>query len=267
MTVIGCAREYRPWALRVALCTDRLVTWGMEPVARRELLAEQVADWDSMAYDASQSSSGKVLFRLMRGLPSALWWRISGSDITALPVAIAIAFVAALSLIAVTATSEYPPDHRLSLFVLGGGLAVAAHRLILRPRSLVAAQFRIASLLVGIGGVATSLTLPTLNDRSYDIAMHSVPAIHYVIKAAILMVSIGFLGVFVASLLKNRRRAVLRAGVLVVGGSVMLAASELAWGILISATDLFLMAMGLLYSFGAAFFVHMVLRLRHLDIN
>ncbi len=246
------------WAGRFVLVIDRIVTWGMEPMARDAMLREQAADWEAMSRDRP---GWPMVARQLRGIPMAIWWRLSRGEVTALPAAAADAVLGLAVLIRGLAFSEFPTSHRVALVSAACGIALLVFQLVRSPRRIVAARLRLAATFAGAGAVAAAITLPAGDGR-----LHT-PVIDNVIRLGVAVLGVGCLALVLASVVERPRQWVLLGGGLIVVGSIVVAATEAVWGVWASPMTLPVAAVSLLIALGAGLFAHMVLRLRHLKIS
>lgn len=250
---------------RFILAIDRLLTWGMEPQVRERILAEQTADWHAMAGDEGQSSS-QMLARQVRGIPHALWWRLTRRDVTTIPAGLALVVLAAAVALGL-AVPDYPWDHRIGLLLVSLGMVFNARYFLSQPRRIVVAELRLPSLLIGAGLIAAAATFPQPGDfAEYDPADVTTPLIDLIMQIGLVTAGIGCLLIVAASFSERSRRLVLSGGALVVLGNIQVALTEVAWGLWVARTDLAVALVALGVAFGAGFFAHMMLRLRRIEI-
>lgn len=248
------------------LAVDRLLTWGMEPSVREAVLAEQAADWEAMSQDGDQSPTRRMLARQIKGIPMAIWWRLTRQEITAIPAAIALTIIASANLIEVT-IPDYPLDHRLSLMMASTGVLIASWHLLRNPRRIHVSRLRFPALLAGIGAMWSAFTFPTSQDWSvHDPAEMTAPVIDLVMQFGIFFIGAGCAALFAASFTGRRRQAALAGGGSIVAGAGVVAAAEVIWAIWAAPADLYVSAVALGVGFGLALLAHMVLRLRNLEI-
>lgn len=251
---------------RLILSIDRVLTWGMDPSDRESTLAEQAADWEAMSRDEEESKPRRMLGRQLKGIPMAIWWRLTRGEITAIPAAIALAVIATANLAEVT-IPDYPLDHRLSLMMASTGVLLASWHLLRKPRQIIASRLRYPALLAGIGAMWSAFTFPTEQDWTvYDPVQMSTPAIDMVMQIGIFFIGAGCALLFLASLVEQRRRAVLIGGAGIVTGAGIVAVAEIGWAIWAAPADLYVSAVALGVAFGLALLSHMFLRLRKLEI-
>ena len=251
---------------RLVLSVDRALAWGMDPAAREQALAEQVADWEAMAQDAEFGGELRMMLRQLRGVPAAIWWRLVRREVTALPAAAALVLVM-LGTAMEAAVPDYPPGHRLSLLVGSAGVGYGAWVLTRSPRLLVSSQWRPVGFIVGVGAAGSAVTFPTLNDwMTYQPEQMHAPAIDLAMQIALMLVAAGCLGLIAASWQSNPRRLMLGGGVAIIAGTLLLAAAQFVWGVRVAPIDLYVTAVSLGTAFGALLFAHMVFRLRRLEI-
>ncbi len=257
---LGCVRRGSR-VERLVFVIDRLVTWGMEPVARDAMLTEQAADWEAMSRDYSR---WRMMARQLRGIPLAIWWRLTRGEVTALPAAGGMFAITLATVLAGTAFPEFPASHRQCLLLVSAGSALAGWHLTRHPREIIAASFRYVGLLGAVGAAGAASTLPRIGDWSYPV--HSA-TIDGVMEIGIYLLAIGAGAMFVASLQRRPRTTVLVAGGSIVAGASTLAITEVAWSLVAVQVDV-LLGLGVLpIAFGAGLLAHMILRLRHLEIH
>lgn len=252
---------------KVVLAIDRALTWGMDPDARESMLAEQAADWEAMSRDVGRTGRWRMITRQLRGIPPAIWWRLTRREITGIPAAAGMT-VLVVAIMFEMAIPGYPPDHRLNLSLVAAGLAIAVWRLIRRPRRIVAAEWRVAALLVGSGAIGSMLTFPSHDGwSSYDPVEMGAPIDDSIVWVGIAVFAVGCYSLVAASLVvRHRRRMVLAAGLLVIVGALIVATTEVVWGVWAAQIDLYATATWLVSALGTVVGAHMLYRLRNLEI-
>jgi hypothetical protein len=255
------------WAGRLVLAIDRVLTWGMEASDRESVLAEQAADWEAMSRDTSPIQRLRLIGRQLRGIPAAIWWRLTRTEITGLPVAGAMGVIS-LGLALEVAIPGYPLDHRLSLLLVAGGLAAASWRLIRQPRHIVIKEWRLIAIVLACGAAGTFLTFPSDDSWSaYDPEM-ALPIVDLLVGVASVALVVGFLALFAASFVEGRRRqTAMVAGILMMAGALLHATAQVLNGIWVSPIDLYATAVWFGSGLGLVLGAHMILRLRHLEIT
>jgi hypothetical protein len=119
-------------------------------------------------------------------------------------------------------------------------------------------------IVVGFAGLA--FNLPTTAQWPYEGPVLEHIVMDRALQASFAMLSTGFFLLIVASLYGNAPRLVSAAGSALVLGTAILGITQVAWGIAMSPVDLLVTAAAITIGLGALSFVHVLPRLRHLDI-
>jgi len=135
---------------------DRLLTWGLEPAEREDILRERLADrYDHLA-DAPLSA---VLFRSLRSALADLWYRLVGGDMSAIAVAAMFALIG-FGALSDTFTSDMPLLlNAMNLFTALGFITMAVAGFV-RPRALERAWLLPGVVLASIGSLGGAVALP-----------------------------------------------------------------------------------------------------------
>ncbi|MEN8235764.1 MAG: hypothetical protein ABFR89_12675 [Actinomycetota bacterium] len=147
----GCLLD---WAARV----DRVLTWGLDPDVRDELLQERAADrYDHLA-DPDASLSG-VFARSLQSAFADLVYRFLGGDVSAVPIAVLFALIG-FAAIADTLTSHLPVMLDIFNVTTGIGFLALAVAGFVHPRKLKRAWLLPGAVAVSIGAIAGAILLP-----------------------------------------------------------------------------------------------------------
>jgi hypothetical protein len=250
-------------AVRVAHAISRALTWGMTEDERAQTLSESLADWEAMADDGQ---SRQVLWRALRGIPAAIWIRLNDRKVTAMPAGIALILVGFGGFAAGIQPDAYPAPFRHVVSLTSIGLILVGVNLIRDPRRLVLQHFRLAGLIVAAGCAGLAVRLPTNADWPYATPPPRTQLLDLALQVGFLVIAAGFALLVAASFVSSRSRFVSFAGATIMAGVAVLAATQVSWGILTAPTDLALASAALVSGLAASSFVHVVPRLRHLEV-
>jgi len=154
-------RTFGGWILEGAAVVDRVLTWGIDPEIRDDLLMERAADrFDHIADpDASLAS---VLTRSIKSAFADLAYRFLGGEVSAVPVAILFAIIG-LGSMADTMTSHLPAVVNGFNLLTGAGFLVLAMGGLAHPRELRRRWLLPGAVLVSIGAMAGAVMFPIEN--------------------------------------------------------------------------------------------------------
>ncbi|MDJ0923645.1 MAG: hypothetical protein QNJ77_03705 [Acidimicrobiia bacterium] len=258
--------DYRarfPLSIRLAHAINRLLTWGMTTPDRQRLLSEGLADWEAMAEDQRPR---QVLGRAIRGIPAAIWFRLSDRDITSMPAGIALSLVGLGGIVSGSAASPYPEPFKLFVVVTSAGLLLVGVNFVRNPRRVILARYRPAGLLAAVGFTGLAVTFPTAAQWPYDGPVLENVVMDRAMQVSFVVIAIGFLLLIAASHVREGRRWVTTAGIVLVIGTATLGVTQIVWGVTMAPIDLTMSVPSLVIGLGALSFVHVLPRLRHLDI-
>lgn len=252
-----------PLAIRSAHSISRLLTWGMTVEERRQFLTESLADWEAMAHERRPRH---VLWRALRGIPAAIWIRLSDREVTSMPAGVAMTLVGIGGITAGARSSAYPAPFRHFVTLSSLGLLLLGVNFVRNPRQLVLRRYRPAGLVTAVGFTGLAVTLPTAAQWPYDGPVLENRIMDSAMQVSFVVIAIGFLLLVAASYLPTHRRLVTYAGLTLILGVATLGVTQVAWGVSMSAIDLAMTAASIMIGLAALSFVHVLPRLRHLDV-
>jgi hypothetical protein len=255
--------EKLPFTIRLAHVINRTLTWGMARDERRRLLSEGLADWEAMA---EELSARQVFLRAFRGIPAAIWIRLSDREVTAMPAGIALTMVGLGGITAGVQSTSYPTAFRQSTILASIGLVLVGVNFVRDPRRVVLSRYRAAGVVAAAGFAGLAVTLPTTAQWPYDGPVLENRLGDAAMQASFVIIAVGFLLLTAASLVPRRSRLVLEAGVTVMVGAVVLGVAQIVWGISMSPIDLPMTAAAIVIGLAALSFAHVLPRLRHLTV-
>ncbi len=250
-------------AIRVAHAINRLLTWGMTPKERQQFLSEGLADWEAMAAEQRQ---WQILWRAMRGIPAAIWLRLSDREVTAMPAGIALSMVGLGGIASGLWGSPYPAPFRQFVILACLGLLLVGLNFVRDARRLVLARYRPAAVCIIVGFVGLAFTLPTTAQWPYEGPVLEHIVMDRALQVSFAMISTGFLLLLVASIRTTASRLVSVAGLLLVLGTAIIGVTQVAWGITMAPVDMGMTVASIVIGLGALSFTHVLPRLRHLDV-
>lgn len=252
-----------PLSIWLAHQTSRLTSWGMPSHERNSYLAETLADWSEMQADRGSVS---VFFRAIKGIPAGIWARFDEHDTTALPASLAIAFVGICGLVAGLLEAAYPVHMRRFVLLAALGTFLLGANLLRDPRRLILRRYRIPGLMLatGFGGMAANM--PTQADWPYDAPFVDTPLADLGIVVGFVLVGLGFAAMVLASFAKRPQRLTMVAAITVMAGTALFATAQIAWGVVAVAIDPAITVTSVGIGLAALSFLHVVPRLRHLEI-
>ena len=122
-----------PLTVRIAQAINRLLTWGMADPVRQRFLSESLADWEAMA---GQDKRYQILFRALRGIPAAVWMRLSEREVTSVPAGIALSLVGLGGIATGVQSSAYPAPFRSFVALTSMGLLLVGINFVREPRRI-----------------------------------------------------------------------------------------------------------------------------------
>ena len=256
-------RTRLPLAIRMAHAINRLLTWGMTPSERQQLLSEGLADWEAMA---AERRPEQILLRALRGIPAAVWLRFSDREVTAMPAGVALSMVGLGGIASSLWGSPYPAPFRQFLILACLGLLLVGLNFVRDARRLVLPRYRPAAACIIVGFVGLAFTLPTTAQWPYEGPVLEHIVMDRALQASFAMISAGFLLLLIASFRTTAPRLVAVAGSLLVLGTAIIGVTQVAWGITMAPVDMGMTVASIVIGLGALSFVHVLPRLRHLDM-
>ncbi len=161
----------------------------------------------------------------------------------------------------------YPFPFRQFVILTSLGLLLVGINLISNPRRLIVNRFRVAGIVVSSGFVGLTASYPTAADWRYEAAMPPSYPTDYAMQASFIIIAAAFVLIVAASFFPPRRRLVAAAGILLMVGVSTFAVTQLLWGIWAAPADLAMTAAAVLVGLAALSFVHVLPRVRHLDVT
>ena len=250
-------------AVRFAQAVNRMLTWGMLPEEREVFLTETLADWEAMAKERPGAS---IIWRTARGIPATVWIRLNRREITAMPAGIALTLVGAGCVAAATQTHVLPNPFRSYIIVAALGLVLVGINFVRQPNMLTLSRYRLPAALGTIGFAGLAMFLPTAAHWPYEAPLVENVVIDRGMQLSFVVIALGFSVLIVASLGPSPAPWVRRSGLVLMLGVAMLALTVIAWGITMSPVDMTMTAASLVVGLAALSFVHVLPRLRHLEI-
>lgn len=250
-----------PLAVRVAHAVSRLLTWGMAGEERRHLLSETLADWEAMSHD---HRSGRILWRAIKGIPAAIWVRLDRRSITAMPAGVALTMVGFGAIAASVQDGTLPSPFNEFAAVTAAGLVLVGVNFVREPRRITVRRYRPAALASAIGFGGLAFTLPAAETWPYDTPLIHTPVIDRGMQLSFALIALGFLLLLAAT--RHNPKLIRTAGLVLMIGCAGLGITQVAWGIVMSPIDLDMTAASIVIGLGALSFVHVLPRLRHLEV-
>jgi hypothetical protein len=247
----------------MAHAISRLLSWGMTVEERRQFLSESLADWEAMGHD---QRPWNVLLRAVRGIPAAIWIRLSDREITSMPAGVAITLVGIGGITAGARSSAYPAPFRQFAILTSLGLVLVGINFVREPRRIVLRRYRAAGSIAAIGFIGSAANLPTAAQWPYSGPVLEHRLMDSALQVSFVIIAIAFLLLVAASFLPAHRRLVLYSGVALSLGIATLGVTQVGWGIGMAPIDLTMTVASIVIGLGALSFVHVLPRLRHLDI-
>jgi hypothetical protein len=248
------------WACRLT----RILTWGIEPVRRREILLETDADWDLMHRDCGPV---RLTTRALRGVPAAIFSRLDEHEITALPAATIFAIMAVVSTETGLLSGSYPADVRRPTLLAAFGLALGGIALTRSPRRIVLKRLRWPAIALGLGTLGMALNMPTRADWPYDYPFVDTPIGDHLILVGFIAVTVGCFLVALAPALRRRRRVAGIGAAGALAGIFLFGLGQIVWGFAAIPVDLTVTATALVIGLASCSLVHVLPRLRYLEVE
>lgn len=255
--------EGLPPAIWLAQATNHLLTWGMTEVERQQLLSEGLADWEAMA---AERRPVHILWRALRGVPAAIWLRLSDREITAMPAGIALSMVGIGGIASGLWRSPYPTPFRQFIVLACLGLLLIGLNFVRDPRRVVLHRYRPAAACIVVGFIGLAFTLPTAAQWPYEGPVLEHIVMDRALQVSFMMISAAFCLLLLASLRTVAHRLVSAGGLLLVLGTAIIGVTQVAWGVTMAPVDLAMTAASTVIGLGALSFTHVLPRLRHLDV-
>ena len=230
---------------------------------RQRALAEYMADWEAMAQDRGPRH---VVGRALRGIPTAIWIRLSDREITAMPAGLAMTLVGIGAASVGTRSFTFPSPFRHFVIVTSLGLMLVGINFVREPRRLVLRRYRLAGLMAGGGFAGLAATLPTAAQWPYEGPVVESRLWDGALQMSFVIIAVGFLLLVATSLWPARGSLLSVAGGTLMVGIATFGVSLIVWGITMSPVDLPLAPAAVVIGRAALSFVHVLPRLRHLDV-
>lgn len=228
------------------------------------MLQEGLADWEAMA---ETRNSSQILWRAVRGIPSAIWFRLNDREITSLPAGAALTLVGLGGVTVGFQSSAYPFGFRRFVILASLGVMLVGINFVRDPRRIALSRYRPATAIAAIGFFGLAITLPTNSEWPYDAPVVETAFVDYAMPLSFLIIAVGFMLVLGASFPTGRSRLVMLAGLTLVSGVALLGIAQLAWAFAMTPIDLGSALASVAIGLGALSFVHVLPRLRHMDVT
>ena len=263
--MMGTRQHHRsPIALAAARRLTRILTWGMEPRRRKEILLETDNDWGLMHRDFG---TVRLLGRAIRGVPAAIFGRIDEHDMTALPAAVVFTIMAMASTEAGLLSRAYPANIRRPTLLCAVGLGLGGLALIRSPRRIVLRRLRWPAIALGIGTLGMALNMPTQADWPYDYPFVDTPLGDALMTVGFIMVAAGCLLIALAPALPRQRLIAGTGGAAALAGIFLFGLGQIIWGFAAIPVDLTVTAAALGVGLASCALVHVLPRLRFLNLE
>jgi hypothetical protein len=230
---------------------------------RRVLLSETYADWVDMYSDQGATA---VTLRALRGIPTGVWARLDEHDTTAVPVAVAVSLVGGAGIAAGLLERTYPMDLRRFVLLSAIGTFLIGAAMMRDPRRVVLRRLRIPGVMLSAGFLGMAANIPAPHEWRYDDQYLETVLIDRAMAAGFAAVGIGFALVVIASFATRRRPLALAGGAAIVAGTATFACAQIVWGVTAVTVDPAITATSLGVGLAALSFLHVVPRLRKLQI-
>lgn len=250
-------------SVRMAHALNRLLTWGMRSEDRKPLLSEGLADWEAMAEERGWR---QITWRAIRGVPSAIWARLSNRDTTSMPAGLALSIVGLGGVAAGLQSSAYPSPFRSFVIMTSFGLMFTGMNFVRDPRRIVLPKYRAALALAAVGFVGLAVSLPTAAEWPYDGPVLENAIMDRAMQISFVVIALGFLLLIGASFQRGRSRSVCVGGIVLIAGVAILGITQISWAFGMTPIDLTTALASIVIGLGALSFVHVLPRLRHLEI-
>jgi hypothetical protein len=236
----------------------------MPQAERSRLLSETLADWDAMH---RAEGSARVIRRAIRGIPAAMWARLDEGDTTALPVAVAVSLIGITGIAVGLLERTYPLDLRRFILVTALGTLLLGAAMMRDPRQLVLRRYRLPATMLVAGFFGMAANMPSPQEWQYDAPYVETILIDRITATGFAAVGIGFAAIVVASFLSRGRLVTLIGGASVMAGTAAFGCAQIGWGFAAVTTDLAITATSIAVGLSALSFIHVVPRLRKLQMN
>jgi energy-converting hydrogenase Eha subunit E len=249
--------------VRIAFLANRLLTWGIAPEQRQLFLQEGLADWEAMSEDESPP---RMILRALRGFPAAVAARMEAREPTTIPVGLSVASVSAAGMAAAIIETTYPNTLRLFTFMAAVGLLGMGMLLLRAPLRIETRRQRGPAAVAGGGFMGMGFNIPSSDAWVYETPVIETPLLDQAMASGFVVVGAGLLLLALASWSRRRRRAVLAAGVAIVAGTATYGIAQIIWAILAAPVDLTITLPSMFVGLAALSVLHVMPRLRHLQI-
>ena len=250
-------------AIRFAQFLNRTATFGMPQEFRRDQLAETHADWDAMSHD---QPVWRLVARAVVGFPVWVWVRMANGATTTIPSAAVMFLLALGALLTATVDSPYPARTRAFMLVVGAGALLVSISLIRSPQRIVIRSLGWPAVAIGIGFIGVASNLPAISDWNYETPVIESWMTYELLMAGLHAVGIGALLCGTAAFASARRLATIGGGVVLIGAG-LIAVSQFTWGIWVLPVDVGMGLSAVFVGFVTLSWVHVLPRLRRLEIE
>ena len=250
-------------SVRIAHALNRLLTWGMRAEERQPLLTEGLADWEAMA---EKRAGYQVLWRAIRGIPSAIWIRLNDRETTSMPAGLALSLVGLGGIAVGLQSSAYPFGFRRFVILTAVGLMLFGVNFVRDPRRIVLTRYRLAATISAMGFAGLAITLPKNEQWPYEGPVLQTAIVDRSMQIAFVVIAAGFLLLLVSSFVGNRSRLAIGSGLVLMIGVAALGVTQLSWAFAMTPIDITAAVASVFIGLAALSFVHVLPRLRHMDI-
>ncbi len=250
-------------AITFAHSLNRFATFGLAPEVREEYLAETHADWVAMSED---QPAWRLLLRAIAGLPVWVWVRMAHGETTTIPSALVVALVAIGGLTAAVQEPAYPGRTRFFMVLTGVGLLAASLVLARSPRQIVMRSLGWPALAASIGVVGLAGNLPPPTYWPYDTPVTDSWLTHELIMTSFYIAGVG-LALAAANAIYQKRWLAAIAGAVILAGALLMAMSQIVWGLWAMPVDTWLGLSSVVVGLAALSWAHVMPRLRHLQVK
>jgi hypothetical protein len=240
-----------------------MLTWGMQAEERKPLLTEGLADWEAMA---KRRTGYQILWRAIRGIPSAIWIRLSDRETTSLPAGLALSLVGLGGIAVGLQSSAYPFEFRRFVMLTALGLMLVGVNFVRDPRRIVLARYRLAATISGVGFAGLAVTLPRNEQWPYEDPVLQTAIVDRSMQIAFVIIATGFLLLLASSFIRSGLRLATGSGLVLMIGVAALGVTQLSWAFAMTPVDLTAALASIVIGLAALSFVHVMPRLRHMRI-
>lgn len=208
------------WASRA----DRVLTWGLDPLEREDLLREREADRIDHFHDP-EAAMFSLVVRSVRSAISDVWYRLFDNDPSALPLSFMFALIG-IAALSDAFTSDFPPLLRLLDISTGVGFLAMAVGGFRRPRELHRSWILPGLVLASVGALGGAIAMPTGGGNA---------VFGWVNRVGFGAGAVGLAVIALALILAPASRTwVLRGGALIWGAAMLMAVGQIGWALMAS---------------------------------